>query len=133
MLTRFLVADRSSISVCCRTWAVYKGGVYDLSDYMSTVTYHKADTDGDKYSFLNSAVVAAFQNGPGRDITKPLEKAFAAMGDEAASQQFTCLKNAFYVGASDFRKTARCTANNYILLAFSVLIMLTIFVKCESL
>ena len=44
----------------------------------------------------------------------------------------TCLKNAFYRGEKDFRKSPRCTANNYILLAFSVLIAVTILAKCKS-
>lgn len=53
------------------------------------------------------------------------------MNETYADQQYTCLRNAFYLGDVDFRESPRCTANNYILLSFSVLIMLTILVKCE--
>lgn len=119
----------SSLSV----WAVYKEGVYDLTDYFTTVTFYAADTTvADTYSFLDSSITDVFQNFPGQDITKALDNAFAALGDESASQQLTCLKNAFYKGEKDFRTSPRCTANNYILLAFSVLIMVTILAKCES-
>jgi chitin synthase len=77
--------------------------------------------------------VSLFQNTPGKDITKGMTKAFAKMNETYASQQYTCLRNAFYVGQTDFRESARCTVNNYILLAFSVIIMVTIGAKCTSL
>jgi chitin synthase len=61
-----------------------------------------------------------------------MEKALGAMNATYAAQQYTCLRNAFYVGRTDFRDTPRCTVNNYILLAFSVIIMITIGAKCTS-
>lgn len=104
-----------------------------MSDYLTTLTYYESDnSSSSKYSFLDDSITQLFKNTPGKDLTKRMDKAFAAMNETYASQQYTCLRNAFYVGQTDFRETARCTANNYILLAFSVIIMLTILAKCAS-
>lgn len=118
----------------CRTWGVYKDGVYDISDYLQTLTYYEAANSSDsQYSFLDDSITRLFQNQPGKDLTTRMEKALGAMNATYAAQQYTCLRNAFYVGRTDFRDTARCTVNNYILLAFSVIIMLTIGAKCPLL
>ena len=54
-----------------------------------------------------------------------------SLSSEQAQQVWTCLDNAFYVGQTDFRKTARCEVQNYILLALSVILCTVIGIKCE--
>jgi chitin synthase len=121
-------------SLCSsRTWAIYKDGVYDLSDYTTTLTAKTTDQEKETFGFLDTSITSLFSNQNGMDITKKMEGAFAAMNETQASQQYTCLRNAFYRGDVDFRESPACTVNNYILLSFSILIMLTIGVKCRSL
>jgi chitin synthase len=40
-----------------------------------------------------------------------------------------CLENLFYVGRTDFRKTAKCQVNDYILLAFTIILCAVIVIK----
>lgn len=114
-------------------WAIYESGVYDLSDYFATITYYSTSSGADvpNYSFLNSNLTTLFKQQPGTDITSAMNAVFATMTEEEANQQKQCLANAFFVGSTDFRKTARCEVQNYLLLAFSVLLMSTIVAKCE--
>jgi chitin synthase len=117
-----------------RQWAIYKNKVYDLSDYLYTVQYYSSSsgTDLPNYSFLNDDVTGLFQQSAGQDITKQMDTALAKLSSEDAANQLTCLDNAFYVGETDFRLTARCTVQNWLLLAFSIILMTTILSKCTS-
>jgi chitin synthase len=88
-------------------------------------------TDLPNYSFLNEDLTNLFKNQPGQDLTKDIDKVLAKMSVEDAKLQTDCLDNAFLVAKTDFRLTPRCTVQNYLLLAFSVLLMSTIAMKCE--
>lgn len=114
-------------------WAIYRNKVYDLSDYLYTVDYYSSSsgTDLPKYDFFNTDVSTLFQTNTGQDITKALDKVFAGMSTDDVSKTLDCLNNAFYYGETDFRKTPRCTVQNYLLLAFSIIIMTTIGMKCK--
>ena len=116
-----------------RQWAIYKKRVYDLSDYLYTVKYYSASsgTDLPNYGFFNSDVSSLFSTNTGQDITKALDKVFAGMSTEDVDRTLTCLNTAFYYGETDFRKEAKCTVQNYLLLAFSIIIITTIAAKCE--
>jgi len=116
-----------------RYWAIYKEQVFDLSNYLETAN-HYATSSGDdlpNYTFLNEDLVALFQQSPGSDLTKQMDKIFQGMSAEDAKNNLQCLQNAFYLGKTDFRKTARCLFNNYMLLAFAIVLMVTIGLKCE--
>jgi len=117
-----------------RQWAIYKNKVYDLSDYLYTVQYYSSSsgTDLPNYSFLNDDVTGLFQQSAGQDITKQMDTALSKLSSEDAANQLTCLDNAFYVGETDFRLTAKCTVQNWLLLAFSIILMTTILSKCTS-
>ena len=107
--------------------AIYNTKIYDLSDYLKTL----ADNNGGAgYDYLDSDLVALFKQQPGQDITKSVDKVFASMDASKTSATKTCLNNLFLVGETDFRKGPRCQIPNYLLLAFSALIALTILVKC---
>jgi chitin synthase len=114
-------------------WAIYNNNIYDLSDYFATIDYHSTSSGAGvpNYDFLNENITALFKQEPGADITKKMDKVFASMSQEDVQTQMTCLNNAFYLGVTDFRKTAKCTVQNYLLLAFSILLMSTILAKCE--
>jgi chitin synthase len=80
---------------------------------------------------MNESVTDLFQQQPGQDITQPLNEVFEAMDPLTAAQHNACLKNVFFVGNTDFRKTPRCQVQNGLLLAFSVMLVTTIAAKCE--
>ncbi len=107
--------------------------MYDLSDYLYTVEYYSGSsgTDLPNYSFLNSDLSSLFQTNTGQDITKSMDKVLAKMSADDVTKHMDCLNKAFFVGETDFRKTAKCTVQNYLLLAFSIIIMTTMGAKCE--
>jgi len=112
-------------------WFSYQNQVYDLTDYFKTIDYYK---NFPQYHFLNSAIVDLVQSNPGQDITALLDSKMQAVSNNAtatASMKNTmnCIQNAFYIGVPDFRYSARCQANNYILIAFTVIICSVIGVK----
>lgn len=125
-----IVADFSN-----RQWAIYKDKVYDLSDYLYTVTYYATSSGPDfpNYKFLDSSLSALFSTNAGQDITKQIDSVIAGMTDEKAQQTWNCLDTAFYVGQTDFRESAKCLVQNYLLLALSVVLCTVILVKCEQL
>ncbi|KIK94572.1 glycosyltransferase family 2 protein [Paxillus rubicundulus Ve08.2h10] len=110
-----------------RIWAIYDGSIYDLTDYVYTMTTTELDVA--KYNFLDSDLVSAFQQQPGEDITGPLNTVLAKMDETNRTTNMDCLKNAFYWGETDFRYTARCQVQNYMLLAFSSIIMASMGLK----
>jgi len=108
--------------------AIYNSIIYDLSDYLQTLSDNNG---GSGYNFLDSDLVSLFKQQPGQDITKPANQVFASMDASKASATKICLNNLFRVGETDFRKGPRCQIPNYLLLAFSALIALTILAKCK--
>ena len=103
-----------------RYWCIINSKIYDLTDYFYTLNIEDGYTT---YSFLPDEVTQLFQNNPGQDITNQ-------WGDSAIYQNsLNCLDNAFYQGKVDFRLSARCEVNNYILLAFTIMLCSVILVK----
>jgi chitin synthase len=100
-----------------------------LTDYFYTADRHTGD---DRYSYLNNEIVDLWKQQPGSDLTKALTRVREqnSITDDQWSQQYACLRNNFYVGMADFRKSAKCQVTNYMLLAASAIIMATILVKC---
>ncbi|WWC67367.1 uncharacterized protein I206_101275 [Kwoniella pini CBS 10737] len=114
-----------------KQWAIYNKKLYDLSDYLYTVQYYSGSsgTDLPNYSFLNEDITGLFQSSAGQDITKAMNEILAKMSSDDVANNLKCLDNAFYVGQMDFRKEAKCLVQNYLLLAFSIIIMVTIGAK----
>lgn len=110
-----------------KTWAIYQNGLYDLSDYLNTVSLNPGVTD---YSFLPKAVTDLWQQQPGQDLTSAVNSIDpSVMNDTLKSATMACLRNTFYVGETDFRLTARCQVQSYLLLAFSAILVATILAK----
>jgi chitin synthase len=127
----YFVDDKAT--AFARIWAIYENGIYDLSDYFNTIQYYSTSSGAGvpNYNFLNENMTTLFKQQPGGDITNKMNAVFAGMSADDVNKQMTCLKNAFFLGTTDFRQTARCTVQNYLLLAFSILLMSTILAKCE--
>lgn len=103
-----------------RAWVVIKGGLYDLTDYLYTVDRMN---DYSLYKFFPDEVTELFEKYPGTDVTDK-------WGSTALwENSLNCLNNAFYKGQPDFRKSARCQTNNYILLAFAGILCSVILIK----
>ena len=111
-----------------RQWAVYEDVLYDLTDYINTVKVNQGATA--LYAFLEPNIVDLFKQQKGQDITAPMKTVLSQMSPVARAQNLNCLKNAFRLGQTDFRKTARCQAQNYLLLIFSGIIVGSMTLKC---
>lgn len=106
-----------------RYWVVIHNGIYDLTDYFYTLD--RMDNFA-TYKFFPDKVTALFQQYPGTDVTDKWD----TDGDTATwGNSLNCLNNAFYKGEPDFRETARCMVNNYILLAFTIILCSVILIK----
>jgi len=103
-----------------RQWVIINNNIYDLTDYFYTL---KLQNNLPSYSFLPSAVTELIKNNPGQDITDQWQNT------ANFSKSLNCMNNAFYVGRTDFRKAAKCQVNNYILLAFTIVLCAVILVK----
>lgn len=108
-------ADSSS-----RSWVIKDDNIYDLTDYFYTL---KQMNNQDSYDFLPSSITELFKNYPGTDVTDKWPQT------ENATDAQKCLDYVFLKGKVDFRDSARCQVNNYILLAFTLLICVVILVK----
>ena len=112
-----------------RIWAIWDGSVYDLSDYVNTASIYQSTTS--PYQFLNTAIVDVFKQQAGQDISKNLNKVIAGLDSQTATQNVNCIKNMFYLGQVDFRKSPRCTVQSYLLLVFTGILCASIALKCE--
>ncbi len=103
-----------------RYWVIINNNIYDLTDYFYTLGVMSGYAT---YDFFPSEITNIFQNNPGQDVT-------SQWGTDATFQNsLNCLNNAFYQGKVDFRDTAKCQVNNYILLAFTIILCTVILVK----
>ena len=123
-----LATTKSSISSQAttnqRNWVILYGKIYDLTDYFYTKQLYGNVAE---YSFIPSEVSDLIQQGAGSDISNQWKA-----NDPDYEKTLNCMENAFYEGIPDFRDTARCQVNNYILLAFTIVICLVILTKFLS-
>ena len=103
-----------------RQWVILNGKIFDLTDYFHTLSI---ENNLAMYQFIPSAVSDLVKNNPGGDITSQWETS------DNFSKSLNCMENVFYKGVTDFRQTAKCQVNNYILLAFTIVLCTVILVK----
>lgn len=109
-----------------KPWGIYENKVYDLTDYIYTTTkVHKGD---ERYLFLDKSLVDIFKNNPGKDLTSLINAQFAETA-RTKMLNLNCLDNMFYIGKTDFRKTARCQFNSYLLPIFAGIMCAIILTK----
>ena len=104
-------------------WVIIKGKIYDLTDYFHTLDLMNKLP---QYDWLPSEVTSLIQSSPGQDITSSWGKS------KNFTESLICLDNLFYAGIPDFRLTPRCQVNNYLLLAFTIIICAVILIKFLS-
>ncbi|KAF2502971.1 hypothetical protein BU16DRAFT_498901 [Lophium mytilinum] len=107
-------------------WFTMGDKVYDLTDYFHTLDLMD---NLDSYRFLDHKLESIVTDYAGTDITSQFQNQLNETA-QLANQQ--CLDNYFYVGKTDFRKSARCQVNNWILLSFTIVIGIVIVVKFLS-
>ena len=106
-----------------RMWIILHGKVYDFTDYFKTLTTEDPNNVLPKYDFLPADIKNLVQSNPGADITDQWKTS------RNYTDALTCMNNVFYKGDLDFRKSAKCQVNNYILLAFTIILCTVIGVK----
>ena len=76
--------------------------------------------------------MAVFKQMSGQDVTTALNTVLATMNSTYKAQHMACLNTAFVVGSVDFRDSARCQVQNWLLIFFTALLMASIALKCLS-
>ncbi|KAF2762157.1 hypothetical protein EJ05DRAFT_448546 [Pseudovirgaria hyperparasitica] len=104
-------------------WFIYDGQVFDLTDYFHTLDLMD---DNPYYTFVYDNVAQLIKDNAGQDITEDWNNQF---NSTTSGVHLQCFKNLFYIGETDFRKTARCQVNDYLLLAFTIILCTVILVK----
>ena len=103
-----------------RPWVILHNKIYDLTDYFYTLSL---EGKSGNYSFFPEEVSDLIKNNAGQDITDRWQ------GTANFSKSLNCMDNVFFQGMTDFRKTAKCQVNNYILLGFTIILCTVILVK----
>lgn len=118
------------------SWVIYDNQIFDLTDY--TYTLDLMD-DADAYNFLNTNMTSVASENYGLDVTdkwnaliKEAKKSGNTTEYANLMNSLTCMKNTFYVGIPEFRYSAKCQFNNYILLAFTCILCAVILIKFLS-
>ncbi|BGP29363.1 hypothetical protein JCM10296v2_001102 [Rhodotorula toruloides] len=106
-----------------RQWAIVNGSVYDLTDYFYTANL----LNDQKYFFLDKDLANLWTAQPGTDLTAPIKD--LGMDWPTLQTNMACIQTLFYLGETDFRESPRCKVQPNLLLAFSILIMVTILAK----
>lgn len=104
-------------------WFIVNNEIFDLTDYFYT---KKTQNNLAAYSFLPDDVEELVQSNPGMDISDKWEN---DLNLTTRTNTLNCLRNRFFIGTPDFRDTARCQVNNYILLAFTIILCAVILIK----
>ncbi|KAJ2006444.1 hypothetical protein GGI04_001880 [Coemansia thaxteri] len=114
---------------------IINGEVFDLTDYIASngapfvvVPDGQSNSSSFNRQFLDSNVVTMFEEKRGQDISEQWNAYFAS-NHNMRNLHYQCLRGAFYVGKVDQRKSARCYAANYLLLAGSIALVAVIFFK----
>lgn len=106
-------------------WFTMGNKIYDLTDYFHTLDLMN---DLDTYKFFPDTFSSMVQSNAGLDIQSEFNDKFNGnITQKSAITQ--CLDNMFYTGKIDFRQSPRCQVNNYILLAFTIILCAVILVK----
>lgn len=130
VFTRGNVTSQAKDTTNGKQWAVYKNGIYDLSDYFSTIEQLPGY---DAYEYLGSPVADLFQSRPGQDITSAIDNLSEdRINGTYKADTLDCIQTLFYVGQLDPGETPRCLTQPYLLLAFSAILIAVMLIKFLS-
>ncbi|KAF3039933.1 hypothetical protein E8E12_008119 [Didymella heteroderae] len=104
-------------------WFTLDDDVYDLTDYFKTLD---VNNNGAEYQFLDDKLVDLVKSNAGTNLKEEFGN---QLNSTAQAYNLQCLQNTFYIGKTDFRKTAKCRVNDYILLAVTIILCSVIVIK----
>ncbi|KAJ1730504.1 hypothetical protein LPJ61_002974 [Coemansia biformis] len=114
---------------------IINGEVFDLTDYIASngapfvvVPDGQSNSSSFNRQFMDTNVINMFEEKRGQDITE-VWNAYFGSNTNMRNLHYQCLRGAFYVGKVDQRKSTRCYAANYLLLAGSIVLVSIIFFK----
>jgi chitin synthase len=110
-------------------WIIIDKSIYDFTDYFYTInTVAKGDP---RYQFLPTWFTDIVQKNNGADVTATFQSA-GLQNETSLESVRQCLDDYFYIGKTDFRLTPRCQVQNYLLLAFTIILCTVIGIKFLS-
>lgn len=109
-----------------RLIAIYRGLVYDLTDYVNAppsikVPDGQAEPGGIDRFFMHDAIVDVFKQQAGKDVTKLIDG--LSIDPQVLQWQRTCMRNLFTIGKADRRQSVQCQFATYILLVLSCIMV----------
>ncbi|GAA5996871.1 uncharacterized protein JCM10292_006053 [Rhodotorula paludigena] len=114
---------RTEAEEMSRMWGIVNGSIYDLSDYFYTIDLLRDNS----YEFLDQNFASVWQAQPGTDLTSAIKD--LNLDWSTLETNMNCVRTLFYRGDTDFRDSPRCQFQPNMLLAFGILIMVTILAK----
>jgi len=106
-----------------RMWFTMGDNVYDMTDY-----FHTLDLRDNRapYTFMDPDLINIIKSNPGGDITEDWNN---KLNQTTRAKSIECLDHLFYTGKTDFRNSARCRVNDWILLGFTIILCAVIGIK----
>ena len=114
-----------------KPWFIYKGAIFDLTDYFHTL---KLNNNFPLFKFLNEDLTNVVKENPGSDVTDKWNNLLRINQNNNTQRvnienSINCIRETFYIGLPDFRTGPKCQVNNWILLAFTIILCTVIAVK----
>ncbi|CAO3595167.1 unnamed protein product [Absidia cylindrospora] len=102
-----------------RQWAILHGDVFDLTYYLMGGRVPRAPKGQQlpgnvNLNFMDNGIVELFRQLAGTDISKHFDA--LPINDELRHRQLVCLRNLFFVGKVDTRRSIQCQFSEYFLL-----------------
>lgn len=102
-----------------RSWAILHGDVYDLTYYLMGGRAPRAPEGLSPpanldLNFMDNSIVELFRQLAGTDISKHFDA--LPISGELRARQLVCLRNLFFVGKLDTRRSIQCLFSEYFLL-----------------
>ncbi|KAI9251371.1 chitin synthase-domain-containing protein [Phascolomyces articulosus] len=115
-----------------RQWAILHGDVYDLTYYLMggrapRAPKGQAATANIDINFMENGIVELFRQLAGKDISKHFDA--LPLDPELRNRQLVCLRNLFFVGKLDTRRSIQCQFSEYFLLIITGMLVAVIVFK----
>ncbi|KAE8225588.1 hypothetical protein CF319_g1685 [Tilletia indica] len=117
-----------------RSVAIYRGGVYDVTDYVQqgnkgvirAPDQMQAPPNTDP-KFMDDAIISLITQRTGQDITNLFDG--LRLPADVLQRQRICMRNLFFIGKTDSRNSSRCEFSRYLLLILSIMMVSIIAFK----
>ncbi|RCH99237.1 hypothetical protein CU098_000359, partial [Rhizopus stolonifer] len=114
-----------------RNWAILDDKIFDLTFYVAGGRHIRLpdnyDTSAIDVNYLADVIVNLFVQKSGQDITRYWKS--LPLDPELRLRQEVCLRNLFYAGRVDHRRSLKCLFSEYLLLIVTLFLCLVIVFK----